>query len=164
MPSSVSPTRFTSARTEQGEVAKTQITESHQTVTLLGLFPHIINLCYILREEGTNHDCELQRLTIDWRFAGQDDHNQLQTHVRHFQVFEHRLHAVGSLGVFTEARLPLNGHPGVLGDLSQLVSEAPNENHHKSAANVSETITRKGGRVQQLCGTERTHRVSNRGQ
>lgn len=68
-------------------------------------------------------------LTIDWCFARQDDHNQLQTYIRHLEVFEHGLHAVSSLGVFTETWLALNGHPGVFGDLSKLVSETPVENH-----------------------------------
>lgn len=64
--------------------------------------------------------------TIDGCFAGQDDHNQLQTYVGHLQVFEHGLHAVGSLGVFAETWLALNGHPSILGYLSELVGEAPN--------------------------------------
>lgn len=41
-------------------------------------------------------------------------------------MFEHGLHAVGSLGVFAETWLALNGHPSILGDLSELVGEAPN--------------------------------------
>lgn len=68
-------------------------------------------------------------LTIDWCFARKDDHNQLQTNIRHLEVFEHGLHAVCSLGVFTETWLALNGHASILGDFSKLVSEAPVENH-----------------------------------
>jgi len=40
-------------------------------------------------------------------------------------VSEHRLHAVRSLGVFTETWLALDGHPSVLRDFTQLVSETP---------------------------------------
>lgn len=40
---------------------------------------------------------------------------------------EHGLHAVRSLGVLAEARLALDGHAGVLGDLAQLVGEGPEQ-------------------------------------
>lgn len=68
-------------------------------------------------------------LTVDWCFARQDDNNQLQTNVGHLEVFEHGLHTVGALGIFTKTRLALNGHPSILGDLSKLVREAPIEKH-----------------------------------
>lgn len=38
---------------------------------------------------------------------------------------EHGLHAVCSLRVFAEARLTLDGHPRILGNLPQLVCEVP---------------------------------------
>ena len=38
---------------------------------------------------------------------------------------EHWLYAVCALGVFTETRLALDWHPGILRDLSQLIGEAP---------------------------------------
>lgn len=38
---------------------------------------------------------------------------------------EHGLHAVCTLGVLAEAGLALDWHPGVLGDLAQLVCETP---------------------------------------
>lgn len=53
-------------------------------------------------------------LTVDRCFARQDDNNQLQANVRHLEVFEHGLHAVCSLGVFTETWLTLDGHSSVL--------------------------------------------------
>ena len=64
-------------------------------------------------------------LTVDGGLPGQDDDDELQAGVGVLQVSEHGLHAVGPLGVFTEARLALDGHPSVLGDLTQLVREAP---------------------------------------
>ena len=51
-------------------------------------------------------------------------------------MFEHGLHAVRPLGVFTEAGLALNGHPCVLGDLPQLVREAPVGENGQSACLV----------------------------
>lgn len=62
----------------------------------------------------SSQNYEFHFLTIDWRLARQDDHNQLQTYIRHLEVFEHGLHTVSSLSVFTETWLPLNGHPSVL--------------------------------------------------
>ena len=64
-------------------------------------------------------------LTIDGGLPWQDDDDELQASVGVLQVSEHGLHAVCSLGVFTEARLALDGHPSVLGDLTQLVREVP---------------------------------------
>lgn len=63
--------------------------------------------------------------TIDGCFAGQDDDDELQAGVGVLQVPEHGLHAVCPLSIFTEARLSLDGHPSILRDLAQLVSEAP---------------------------------------
>jgi len=60
------------------------------------------------------HSLEFQVLTVNRRFPRQDDHDQLQADIRHLEVFEHGLHAVGSLGVFTEAWLALNWHSSIL--------------------------------------------------
>lgn len=56
--------------------------------------------------------------TIDRCLPGQDDDDELQAGVGVLKVSEHGLHAVGSLGVFTETRLTLNGHPGIFRDLA----------------------------------------------
>lgn len=74
------------------------------------------------KEENKNED---KFLTVDRCFARKDDHNQLQTNIRHLKVFKHGLHTISSLGIFTETRLALNGHPSILRNFSQLVSEAP---------------------------------------
>ena len=66
-------------------------------------------------------------LTVDWGLSRQDDDDELQSRVGVLQVPEHGLHTVGSLGVFTETRLALDGHPSILGDLTQLVCEVPEE-------------------------------------
>ena len=63
--------------------------------------------------------------TIDGGLSGQDDHDELQADVGHLEVLEHGLHAVRPLGVLAEAGLALDGHPRILGDLPQLVREAP---------------------------------------
>jgi len=57
---------------------------------------------------------EVSFCTIDGSFARQDYNDELQPGVGVLQVSEHRLHAVGSLGVFTETRLALDGHPSIL--------------------------------------------------
>lgn len=62
-------------------------------------------------------------LTVDRSLPRQDDHHQLEALVGVLEVSEHGLHAVCSLGVFTEARLALDGHPCVPGDLPQLICE-----------------------------------------
>lgn len=104
MPRSVSPTRFTSA--------------GHKNNVDVPADIHNMSL----KAKSWNG-------TIDRCFSRQDDHNQLQTNVGHLEVFEHGLHAVGSLGIFTETWLALDGHPSVFGDLPELVSEAPTEKH-----------------------------------
>lgn len=66
-----------------------------------------------------------RRPTVNRGFARQDDHHQLKAGVRVLQMPEHGLHAVRPLGIFTEARLALDGHPSVSGDLSELLCEGP---------------------------------------
>lgn len=53
------------------------------------------------------------RPTVNGSLPRQDDHHQLQASICVFQVPEHGLHAVRPLGVFTEARLALDGHARV---------------------------------------------------
>lgn len=60
-----------------------------------------------------NHMYQIQ-VTIDRSFSWQDDDDELKSRVCVFQVSEHGLHAVCSLGVFTETRLALDGHPSIL--------------------------------------------------
>ena len=52
--------------------------------------------------------------TVDGCFSRQDHDDELQPSVGVLQVSEHGLHAVRSLGIFTEARLALNWHPSIL--------------------------------------------------
>lgn len=104
MPRSVSPTRFTSAGDRNDA-------------------DHPADLHNVALE------AKCRDLTVDWCFSRQDDHNQLQPNVRHLEVLEHGLHAVGSLGVFAETRLALDGHPSILGDLPKLVSETSTQKH-----------------------------------
>lgn len=66
-------------------------------------------------------------LTIDWCFSWQNDHDQLQPSVSVLEVSEHGLHAVGSLGIFTEAGLPLDWHSSIPGNLPQLLCEGPGQ-------------------------------------
>lgn len=66
-------------------------------------------------------------LTVHWRLPWQDDYDELEPRIRIFKVSEHRLHAVGTLGIFTKARLALDWHPRVLGDLAQLVRKTPDK-------------------------------------
>lgn len=68
---------------------------------------------------------EMHSLTIDWCFSWQNDHDKLQPSVSVLEVSEHGLHAVGSLGVFAEAGLALDGHPSIPGNLPQLFCEGP---------------------------------------
>lgn len=63
--------------------------------------------------------------TIDRCFPRQDHDDELQAGVGVLKVSEHGLHAVRSLRVLTETRLALDGHPGVLRDLAQLIREPP---------------------------------------
>ncbi len=72
---------------------------------------------------GSSWQTESTKLTIDRSLSWQDDDDELQSGVRVLQVSEHGLHAVRSLGVFTETRLALDGHPSILRDFTQLVSE-----------------------------------------
>lgn len=60
-------------------------------------------------------------LTIDRCLSRQDDDHQLEALVGVLQVPEHGLNTVSSLGVFTEARLTLDGHPCIPRDLPQLI-------------------------------------------
>ena len=57
-------------------------------------------------------------ITIDGSFARQDDDDELQSSVGVFEVSEHGLHAVRSLGVFTKTRLALDRHSSILRDLT----------------------------------------------
>lgn len=52
--------------------------------------------------------------TIDRCFPRQDYDDELQPTVGVLQVSEHGLHAVSSLGVFTETWLALDWHPSIL--------------------------------------------------
>ena len=63
--------------------------------------------------------------TVDGGLSRQDDDHQLQALVGVLQVLEHGLHAVGPLGILTEAGLALDGHPSITRDLTQLVGERP---------------------------------------
>lgn len=63
--------------------------------------------------------------TVNRRLPRQDYDDELQPAVGVLQVSEHGLHAVGSLSIFAETRLALYWHPGILGDLPQLVSKGP---------------------------------------
>lgn len=62
-------------------------------------------------------------LTIDGCLPRQDDDHQLEALVGVLEVPEHGLHAVRSLGILTEARLTLDGHPCIPRDLPQLICE-----------------------------------------
>ena len=49
-------------------------------------------------------------VTVDGRFAGEHDDDQLQAGVGVFEVAEHRLHLVSTRGVLTEAWLTEDRH------------------------------------------------------
>lgn len=57
--------------------------------------------------------CLLEVFTIDGRFPGQDDYDELQASIGVLQVSEHGLYTVCSLSVLAEARLALDRHPSV---------------------------------------------------
>lgn len=110
MPSTVSPTRLTSAAThreEEYQLAKNKPTR--HTLELSG------------RADGREVSSDWNTLTVDGRLPRQDDHHQLEALVGVLEVPEHGLHAVCSLGVLAEAGLALDGHPCVSGDLPQLI-------------------------------------------
>lgn len=69
----------------------------------------------------------LDALTIHRCLSRENHDNELQPNVSQLQVFEHGLHTVRTLCVFAEARLALDGHPCVLGDLAQLVCKTPTD-------------------------------------
>lgn len=62
-------------------------------------------------------------LTVNRCLPRQDDDHQLEALVGVLEVPEHGLHAVGSLGILTEAGLTLDGHPCIPRDLPQLICE-----------------------------------------
>lgn len=71
------------------------------------------------------HTEDLHLLTIDWRFSWQNYYHELQPSVSVLEVSEHGLHTVSSLGIFAEARLPLDWHSCISGNLPQLFCKGP---------------------------------------
>ena len=67
------------------------------------------------------HAHDLHLLTIDWCFSWQNYYNKLQPRISVLEMSEHGLHTVSSLRVFTEARLPLDWHSCISGNLPQLL-------------------------------------------
>ncbi|KAA8591798.1 hypothetical protein FQN60_017172 [Etheostoma spectabile] len=84
-----------------------------------------IHTAYHLEERGVTEFHMARRNKtgpLSSPILSRDDNDELQSGVGVLQVSEHGLHAVRSLGVFTETRLALDGHPSIFRDFTQLLS------------------------------------------
>jgi hypothetical protein len=94
MPSTVSPTRFTSAGKEKAVSKRPSGRDKHQETP-----------------------------TIDRGLSRKHHHHQLQALECRFEVAEHGLHLVGALSIFTETRLSNDRHASIVTDALELLSE-----------------------------------------
>ena len=67
----------------------------------------------------------LNKITVDWSFARENNADQLETLESRLEVAEHRLDLVGASGIFAKAWLANDGHSSVITYLLQLLGEVP---------------------------------------